>query len=236
LAEIGEDRRSVSIRAKLYAAIVMTVIGPVVTIAVALSAMARLDDRFTDVEQRAARQSLALELKFGVTDLNGWQTAYGYDDGESRPQFVRSRAALERDLARAKRTMTDPRERAILARLEVGLRRFLALDDVAYAALQDGRTERVRQIFLGPEITQFQAMAGAAADLAAYEETQADATRRAFDDEHRDARRQLVAVGLGAGVLIVLLLLTAQDVARAALERRGEAGAATAPPTAPPPD
>lgn len=223
-----------TIRAKLYAAIVMTVLGPVVTIAVALSAMARLDDRFGDVEQRAARQSLALELKFGVTDLNGWQTAYGYDDGASRPQFVRSRAALERDLARARRTMTDPRERAILTQLESGLRRFLALDDVAYRALQDGRTARVRQIFLGPEITQFQTMAAAAADLAAYESTRADATRRAFDDEHRDARRQLVAVGLGAGVLIVLLLLTAQDVARAALEQRGETGAATR--TAPPPD
>jgi hypothetical protein len=212
----------VTIRAKLYAAIVMTVIGPVVTIAVALSAMDRLDDRFGDVEQRAARQSLALELKFGVTDLNGWQTAYGYDDGASRPQFVRSRAALERDLARARRTMTDPRERQILARLDSALRGFLALDDVAYAALQQGRTERVKQIFLGPEIARFQAMAAAAADLASYEATQAAATRRAFDDERRDARRQLVAVGLGAAVLIVLLLLTAQDVARAALEARRE--------------
>jgi hypothetical protein len=224
----------VTIRAKLYAAIAMTVLGPVVTIAVALSAMARLDDRFGDVEQRAARQSLALELKFGVTDLNGWQTAYGYDDGASRPQFARSRAALERDIARAGRTMTDPRERAILAQLRGGLREFLVLDDVAYRALQDGRTERVRRIFLGPEITRFRTMAAAAADLAAYEATRADATRRAFDDEHRDARRQLVAVGLGAGVLIVLLLLTAQDVARAALERRDEGTAATTPRTVPP--
>jgi hypothetical protein len=226
----------VTIRAKLYAAIVMTVLGPVVTIAVALSAMSRLDDRFGDVEQRAARQSLALELKFGVTDLNGWQTAYGYDDGASRPQFVRSRAALERDLARARRTMTDPRERAILARLDRGRRQFLALDDVAIRALRDGRTERVRQIFLGPEITRFQTMAAASADLASYEATRAAATRRAFDDERRDARRQLVFVGLGAGVLIVLLLLTAQDVARAALERRGETGAGATAPTAPPPD
>jgi hypothetical protein len=226
----------VTIRAKLYAAIVMTVLGPVVIIAVALSAMARLDDRFGDVEQRAARQSLALELKFGVTDLNGWQTAYGYDDGASRPRFDQSRAAVERDLARAKRTLTDPRERATLARLERGLRGFLALDDVAYAALRDGRDERVRQIFLGPEIARFQAMAGAAADLAGYESAQAAATRRAFDDERADARRQIVAVGLGAAVLIVLLLVTAQDVARAALERRDETGGGVTARTAPPAD
>ena len=73
-----------TIRAKLYAAIVMTVLGPVVTIAVALNAMAALGERFDDVADRAARQALALQLKFAVTDMNGWQTAYGYDDGRSR--------------------------------------------------------------------------------------------------------------------------------------------------------
>ena len=209
-----------TIRAKLYAAIVMTVLGPVVTIAVALSGMARLDDRFAEADQRAVRQALALELKFGVTDLNGWQTAYGYDNGASRPRFERSRERVQRDIVRAERTLTDARERALLARLRTALRRFLALDDVAYAALRRGRRERVRQIFLGPELTRFAAMADAAADLGAYEAEQAIAAADASDDERRDVRRQLVAVGLGAAVLIVLLLLTAQDVARAALDQR----------------
>jgi hypothetical protein len=209
-----------TIRAKLYAAIAMTVLGPVVTIAVALGGMDATGDRFAEVSDRAARQALALELKFQVTDLNGWQTAYGYDDGRSRPQFVRSRGATEATLARARRELTDPREAATLAELNRALRGFLALDDVAFAALQAGRTERVRQIFLGPEIERFEAMAAAAAQLAAYEARQAEATRRAFDDQRLDSRRQLIFVGLGATVLIVLLLVTAQDVARAALERR----------------
>jgi hypothetical protein len=212
-----------TIRAKLYAAIAMTVLGPVVTIAVALSGMSALGDRFDEVSDRAARQALALELKFGVTDLNGWQTAYGYDDGRSRPQFERARGEVQATLARARRELTDPREAALLGRLDQGLRAFLALDADAFAALREGRSARVRQIFLGPEIERFQAMASAAAQLAAYEAGQAERARRAFADERRSSRRQLVAVALGAAVLIVLLLVTAQDVARAALERRGPA-------------
>jgi hypothetical protein len=218
-----EDRRpAMTIRAKLYAAIAMTVLGPVVIIAVALNGIGALDDRFAEVEKRAAAQALALELKFGVTDLNGWQTAYGYDDGRSRPQFVRARERVRRDLARARRRLTDVREAALVRRLQAGLRGFLSLDEVAFAALRRGRTERVRELFLGPEIERFRAMAAAAADLAEHEARQATATRRAADAERRDVRRRLVAVGLGAGVLVLLLLLTAADVARLALEREPE--------------
>ena len=43
-----------TIRAKLYVAILLTVIGPVVTIAVALHGMDRLGDRFDEVQDRAA--------------------------------------------------------------------------------------------------------------------------------------------------------------------------------------
>jgi hypothetical protein len=211
-----------TIRAKLYAAIVMTVLGPVVTIAVALDGMGALGARFSEVENRAARQALALELKFAVTDLNGWQTAYGYDNGRSRPRFEQARAAVERDLAQARDLLTDDREREPLRRLEGSLERFLELDDVAFTALQQGRTDRVRELFLGPEIAQFTAMADAAADLASYEARQARTSRSGFNEERRNAKRRLIAVGLGAGVLIILLLITAQDVARAALESRRE--------------
>ena len=73
-----------TIRAKLYVAILLTVLGPVITVAVALNGMDSLGDRFDEVQERAERQALALDLKFGVTDFNGWQTAYGYDNGASR--------------------------------------------------------------------------------------------------------------------------------------------------------
>ena len=44
--------------------------------------------------------------------------------------------------------------------------------------------------------------------------------RAGFNKRLTDAKKSLVIVGLGAGVLIILLLLTAWDIARLALERQ----------------
>lgn len=211
-----------TIRAKLYAAMVMTVLGPVVTIGVAFAAFSSLSDSFDEVSARSDRQALALEIKFAVTDVNGWQTAYGYDNGRSRPQFERSAQNVTQLLATAQRQLTEPRERAILARLRGSFDAFMRLDVVAYRALQDGREARVRQIFLGPEIRNFEAMASAAGQLATEEARRNAEVERKFDQRLTDAKKTLVIVGLGAGVLIILLLLTASDIARLALERHAE--------------
>jgi hypothetical protein len=207
-----------TIRAKLYAAIALTILGPLVTVAVALEAQSRLGDRFDEVQRRARHEAIARELKFGVTDVNGWQTAYGYDSGRSRPRFENSVAVLRRDLATARRELREPGERALLADLGAAFEDFMALDAAAWRALQAGREEVTRRIFLGPEIEHFEAMASTAEQLARYEQRRAVATERAFDDAKDDARRRLIAVALGAGIVIVLLLVTAADVARLALE------------------
>jgi hypothetical protein len=212
----------VTIRTKLYAAMVMTVLGPLITIGVAFAAFQSLSDRFDEVSARSDRQALALELKFAVTDVNGWQTAYGYDDGRSRPQFERSAQNVRRLLATARRDLTEPRERAILARLQRSFDEFMRLDAVAYRALRAGQDARVRELFLGPEIRNFEAMASAAGQLGAEEARRNAEVERRFDDRLSDAKKALVVVGLGAGVLIVLLLLTASDIARLALERHAE--------------
>jgi hypothetical protein len=212
----------VTIRAKLYAAMVMTVLGPVVTIGVAFAAFQSLSDRFDEVANRSDRQALALEIKFAVTDVNGWQTAYGYDNGRSRPQFERSAQNVRKLLATAQRELAEPRERTILARLRSSFDAFMRLDVVAYRALRAGQEERVRQIFLGPEIRNFEAMANAAGQLAGEEARRNAEVERSFDDRLTDAKKTLVVVGLGAGVLIILLLLTASDIARLALERHAE--------------
>jgi hypothetical protein len=212
----------VTIRVKLYAAIAMTVLGPVITLGVAFAAFQSLSDRFDEVAARSHRQALALEIKFAVTDLNGWQTAYGYDNGRSRPQFERSAQAARELLASAERELREPGERAILDRLRSSFEEFMRQDDVAFRALQAGRRERVRQIFLGPEIRNFEAMASAAGQLAAVEARRNAEVERRFDERLTDAKKALVVVALGAGVLIVLLLLTASDIARLALERHAE--------------
>ena len=207
-----------TIRAKLYVAILLTVIGPVITIAVALHGMDRLGDRFDEVQERSDHRALALNLKFGVTDFNGWQTAYGYDDGASRPRFERSVQAFRADFATARKQLTDARERRLLNEIRSRFDEFMTLDDVAYSALKRGDDARVKQIFLGPELRLFDAMATRAQDLAQYEARGATATEKAFDDTREDSRRGLIAVALGAALVIILLLVTASDIARMALE------------------
>jgi hypothetical protein len=207
-----------TIRAKLYAAIVLTILGPLATTAVALHGMGEMGDRFDEVQERARHESIALQLKFAVTDMNGWQTAYGYDNGRSRPVFERSVQTLRDDLRRATATFSEPREQALLAELKQDFAAFMAIDVVAYRALRRGDEERVRDLFLGPEIARFSAMAETADRLATYQASRAAASERAFDDARDDARKRLITVALGAAIVIVLLLITASDVARMALE------------------
>jgi len=166
------------------------------------------------VRDRARHEALARELKFGVTDVNGWQTAYGYDDGRSRPVFDRSVAAFRADLAEADRRLDDTPERELLRELSDEFDGFMELDVVAYRALQNGREEVTKRIFLGPELVRFEAMADTAERLAQYEARQASASERAFDEERDNVRRRLIAVAVGAGLVIVLLLITARDLIR----------------------
>jgi hypothetical protein len=208
-----------TIRAKLYAAIVLTVLGPLATTAVALHGMSQLGDRFDEVRQRAEDEALARELKFLVTDVNGWQTAYGYDDGASRGRFLDSVRLFRADLAEAGRALTDRREQRLLEQLGARFDQFMRLDDTAFAALERGDEERVKRIFLGPELDLYRSMAARAEQLARYEARQAAATEGAFDDSREDSRRGLIAVALGALLVILLLLVTATDIARLALER-----------------
>ena len=207
-----------TIRAKLYVAILLTVIGPVITIAVALHGMSRLGDRFDEVQTRADQRALALDLKFGVTDFNGWQTAYGYDDGASRPRFERSVRQFRIDLAAARNELTDARETRLLNEIRTRFDEFMELDRAAYAALQRDDARRVKQIFLGPELRLFDEMASRADELARYEARSSTATEAGFDASREDSRRGLIAVALGAGLVIILLLVTASDIARMALE------------------
>ena len=187
----------------------------------AFAAFQSLSDRFDEVSARSDRQALALEIKYAVTDVNGWQTAYGYDGGASRPQFERSAQNVRRLLAVADRRLTEPRERAILARLQTLLRR-----------VHGARRRRLSRAARGPGAPRQADLPRARRSATSRRwrpprassppRSSAATTRceRAFDQRLTDAKKSLVVVGLGAGVLIVLLLLTASDIARLALEQQ----------------
>jgi hypothetical protein len=182
----------VTIRAKLYAAIVMTILGPVITIAVAFAAFQSLSDRFDEVSARSDRLALALELKYAVTDVNGWQTAYGYDDGASRPQFERSAQNVRRLLAVAHRTLTEPRERAILARLQSSFDAFMALDVVAYRAAVEAGRRRSSRSSSGPD-PQLRGDGGRRRRPRRRGQRRNDQVERAFDQRLTDAKKSLVS-------------------------------------------
>jgi hypothetical protein len=206
----------VTIRAKLYTALAVTIAGLIATAGVGIVGMSRLGERFDAVEQASQAQALALQLKFGVTDFNGWQTAYGYDDGESRPTFLSSVERFRADLAEARRRLTRPQERTYLDQIEAAFDDFMRLDDRAYAALQAGRPEVVKRIFLGPELVHFGRAAAAAQRLAGYEAGRVSVEDKEFEEARHDALRLLIAVSAIAGLLVIILLITANDLARTA--------------------
>ena len=99
------------------------------------------------------------------------------------------------DFNAARNELTDPREVRLLDEIGLSFDAFMRLDAEAYAALKRGDDQRVKQIFLGPELRLFDAMAQRADELARYEARGASVTEAAFDDSREDSRRGLIAVG-----------------------------------------
>jgi methyl-accepting chemotaxis protein len=205
-----------TIRSKLYAAIGVTIAGLALTAGAGIWGMNRLSDRFDSVQQAGDARALALQVKFAVADFNGWQTAYGYDNGKSRPIFLSSVASFRKTLARAKLELNRPVERSLLEETTVAFDDFMRLDRVAWSALQAGRTAEVRRIFLGPEIANFRRAAAGAQGLAQVEEERANVEERKFRDARKDALRALIGASIVAALLVAILLVTALDLARMA--------------------
>jgi methyl-accepting chemotaxis protein len=221
----------VTIRAKLYTAIVVTVAGLACTAGVGIWALNELSSRFDNVQSAADARALALELKFDVTDFNGWQTAYGYDAGRSRGLFLAAVARFKTDLSRARATFDTAAERRLLDRIDSGGGEFMRVDAQAWTALKAGRSAEVRRLFLGPEIRNFHTVAAAAQELAAAEDVRAANEERAFKRSRKDALRLLILAAVVAGAFVAILLVTANDLAREAElavveRRRGDEGAA----------
>jgi hypothetical protein len=213
----------VSIRIKLYAAMAVAVAGLAVTAGVGIWALTHVSDRFHGVRTAADARALALQLKFDVTDFNGWQTAYGYDNGKSRPVFLASVTRFRTTLARARTTLRRPEERALVDRISTAADGFMRLDDRAWAALQAGHAAEVKRLFLGPELEYFGRAAAAAEALAKVEQRRESQEERRFEDARHDALRLLILAAIVASLLVGILLVTANDLAREA-DRRLHSG------------
>jgi CHASE3 domain sensor protein len=205
-----------TIRGKLYTAIVVAVAGLALTVGVGAWAMNSLGTHFDRVQAAADARALALQLKFDITDFNGWQTAYGYDGGESRPLYLAAFSRFRRNLSHAREELDRPQEVRLLNRIDDAATDFKRLDDRAWAALQAGRAAEVRRLFLGPEIENFQRAASAAQALADFEDARTTAEDQAFRDARTDALRLLIAASIVAALLVFILLVTATDLARRA--------------------
>ncbi len=205
-----------TIRGKLYTAIVVVLAGFTLVVGVGAVSMSRLGDRFDAVQAAADARALALQLKFDVTDFNGWQTAYGYDNGKSRPLYLSAFARFQRNLARARTVLRRPQEVSLLDQIDAAGRDFDRLDVRAWNALQAGRRDEVSRILLGPEIRNFQRAAAAAQALAVLEDGRAAAQERAFRKTRTHDLRLLIGASIIAALLVVILLVTATDLARTA--------------------
>jgi methyl-accepting chemotaxis protein len=206
----------VTIRSKLYAAVGVTIAGLALTVGVGIWAMSDLAGRFDAVQRSADDRALALRLKFDIADFNGWQTAYGYDNGKSRPIFLRSVERFRRDLVVARAELHDPAEQRLLRRITNAFDEFMRVDAQAFAALRAGRAGEVRRLFLGPEIANFQRAAAAAQALATLEAGRARAEDGTFREARKDALRYLILAGILAALVVGILLATAVDLARSA--------------------
>jgi CHASE3 domain sensor protein len=206
----------VTIRAKLVTAVTVAIAGLALTAGVGIWGMNRLSDRFDAVQDASDARALALQLKFGVTDFNGWQTAYGYDNGKSRGTFLASVSSFRKTMKLAAARLTRPSETQLLDEISRAFDDFMRLDDRAWAALQAGRTAEVKRLFLGPEIANFERAARAAQQLARVEDELDRREEQEFRDARKDALRLLIGASVIAGLLVAILIAAALDLARAA--------------------
>ena len=206
-----------TIRAKLYTAIVVVIAGLALTAGVGITAMSRLGDRFDSVQRAADARALALQLKFDVTDFNGWQTAYGYDDGKSRPIYLASFERFRRDFAAGAGAAATRRARRSCS-IASSVPRTTSTGSMRGHGQRSalGARRRSNGSCSGPELVNFGRAAAAAEALAQFETAQAAAQDASFRDARSDALRLLVLASIVAALLVFILLLTASDLARRA--------------------
>ena len=171
------------------------------------------------VEAKTALSQAALDMKFELADLNGWQTAYSLDvnlaapnatadDVGSRQMFLARAAEIETDLASLAAMGLDAEETAIVDELTGNFTEFMALDDTiieSYREATPRATEAANELVLGEAIdifTEMTADIGGLSDKAVADSlVRAEAAHAAADDA-----RTLILSGAAIALLAAVLL------------------------------
>ena len=179
-----------TIRAKLYAAIVLTVLGPLATTAVALNGIRRWATASTRCGKRSQHEALARELKFQVTDMNGGRPPTATPAAPCRRGSRLGRRAPAELEAAPKDVHRRARGRALNE--QQGDFAFMELDAVAWHALQARQTRRASNGSCSvPSCGRFETMADTAGRARHHEEQQATATtENSFNHARDDARKR----------------------------------------------
>jgi methyl-accepting chemotaxis protein len=176
-----------------------------------------------EVRESQVLASWAAEAQFRSADLNGWQTAYAFDNfrgapgaaadsAGSRSLFLESAAGFADDLARlGELDLTGDQRRSLTAASEA-FGRFMAIDVQVIAAYREGSPAsslRANDLVLGQALVEFESIATAVDDLAADATAQADAVSSAAQAGASSAQRAMAIAGAAglalAGVLAVLI-------------------------------
>ncbi len=149
------------------------------------------------------------EAKSCLADVNGWQTAYGYDGGASRPQFEKAAKDCQAVIDRAVAAVAGLPDEPDAVAIKDGFAAFMAVDARAWESGQvDGFGEgsAARGLILGEGMEAFAAASQAARTFTDAQAGDLASARSGFASAKADVRRMTIGA-LALGALVVLLLL-----------------------------
>lgn len=167
-------------------------------------------------------QQSALELKYRIADLNGWQTAYALevvraprkaehiDEVESRVAFSRAATAFSTGIRELKQLDLPSDEIGHLIAVERLFARFMELDEKivrSYASGLPNEAEYATDLVLGEEILDFQRMAAAIDDLVRARTARTSAHLVESQEAAESARAWMFWAGVTAAMASLILLV-----------------------------
>jgi methyl-accepting chemotaxis protein len=148
--------RNLSLGRKLYSSFGLIVAMLLVVFGVAFWGMTGLASATHAITGVSAPKVIhGLTLKFDGADVNGWQTGYVLDRGQSRAPFLKSVSTFQTELKTVQGLSTDSHDTAAAGAVVKTFDRFMRLDQTVWAAVRAKDYAKAQQVALGPEIAAY---------------------------------------------------------------------------------